>query len=321
MHEHVELAERLRRANPVADPSDPPVGAVGAGIVLLEIERRSTIVQTTDRTKPDTEQPGRRWSGAWIAAAAFAAVIIIVVGVVALAGGGDTDQPTATTEPTTTQAPTTTSAPTTTEVPTTTAPTTTAPTTTVAASDPFPGVPDLTIGRLDPGPVAVRSLPIPFSFQAPDMGADFTQPLWVVEPGMPGPGLSPGDSVFDDSVIGTIIFPMTRAADDVDQVLSDLTAEIPVAQNLETTVGGRPATQVEVADFAGGFPLEFLGVSGSGEPNFGISGEMFRNRFYVVDAPAGTLVIWFEIVRDEWDTLLPYWEEIVTSIEFAPDAP
>ena len=312
MTDHTQLVERMRRANPVADPADPPAGAAGADVVLLAIERRSTIVQTTTPHTQQTPPPPKRWNGLWAAAAAFAA-IVIAVGLLALVRGGATDEPVATTQaPTTTEAPPTTEAATTTQAPSTTQ----APTTTVAAVESFPGVPELTVGRLDPGSVAAGGVPIPFAFEAPDVSADYDQPLWVVEAGMPGPGIVPGEFVFDPSTpLGSIIFPMTRAQDDAEQVVADLTGELPVTTTAETTVGGQPAIQIDVEAFDGFFPLEFLGTSPSGEPNFGIDGE-FTNRFYIVDTQDGTLIIWFEVAPQHVDTLLPQWERIVSTIEF-----
>ena len=39
MNEHAKLAERLRMANPVPDPAEPPIDAIGADVVLLEIQQ------------------------------------------------------------------------------------------------------------------------------------------------------------------------------------------------------------------------------------------------------------------------------------------
>lgn len=309
MTNHSALAERIRRANPVGDPADPPTGAVGADVVLLAIERRSTTVPTTTQPKQPTRAPRKRWSGPLIAAAAFTAVVI-VVGSLALFGNNEADEPVATTQ-----------APNTTEpMPTTTqaSPTTQATTTTVAAVESFPGVPELSAGRLDPGPVAARTVPIPFALSVPDASADYERPFWVVAAGMPGPGIVPGESVFDPSApLGSIIFPMTRAQDAIDQVVTDLTNEVPVAETSEATIGGQPAIQIDVELFSGFYPLESLARKANGEPNFGIDGE-FTNRFYIVDTPHGTLIIWFEIAPEQVETLLPYWEKIITTVEFGP---
>lgn len=318
MNVFAELAE----LDPAREPDARPDWDTLAPALLSTLDERTLAMQTREPKTQPTE-PGIRHRGWLVAAAAFA--LILLVGVVVILVNRATDAPPANPQPqpTTTQAQdepapeasTTTVPVTTTEA----APSTTVTsTTTVPAEDFFPGVADLTIGTIDPGPVAVRGVPIPFMFDAPDIGTDYAQPLWVIEPGMPGPGIVPGDAVFDPSVvIGTLIFPMTRADDDFDEVVADLTEEIPVAAATETTVGGQRAIQLDLEAFEGFYPLDSLGTDGSGQPNFGIDGDMFVNRFYIVDATDGTLIVWFEIAPDQLETLLPYWEQIVDTIEFA----
>ncbi len=65
----------------------------------------------------------------------------------------------------------------------------------------------------------------------------------------------------------------------------------------------------------GGFPLYSFGTQTSGEPIFGTN-ENQQHRFYIIEAPSGTMVVWLEIAPQAWDTLAPYWEHIVTSIRF-----
>lgn len=277
-------------------------------------------METSDPIKPDTTPPNRRWSGALIAAAGFATVIVLV-GLFALLGRGGTDGPTATTEPTAITEPTTT-APTTT---TTTAPTTTTTTepttTTAAAAELFPGLPE-PVDELVPGGYAVRMEPIPFSFVVPDDGTDFSAgAAWIDQPEMPGPGIVavPSSTTPGGLIAGSLVFAMTRAEDGVETVVADLTAEIPVSEPAETTVGGRPAIQLDVDGSVGDRP--FSSLSGESGVAVNLLGETFRYRLYVVDAPDGTLVVLLEVAEEEVDTLFPYWEENVDSIEFAPVTP
>ena len=305
MNELPDLAERLRLANPVSDPANPPTGAAGADVVLLQIERRSIIMHETETKTPDTTSPPRRWSGAWMAVAGFAAVIAIVVGAIAVFGGGGVEPTATTVAPVTTEAP-----PTTTQATTTTTPTTTVP------AEAFPGLPEPT-GDLELGSYAVRQEPIPLSFTLPEANSDVPSGMfWAEEPDMPGPGIvkSPG-AAFS----GMLVFATTRANDDLAVVVEDLTGEIPISESTDTVVGGRPAVQLDVDESIGEVP--FSSLSGGDGGSYRLLGNDYRIRFYIVDTIDGTLVIWMEATPDDWDTLGPYWEEVITSIEFAPDTP
>lgn len=95
------LAERLRAANPVPDPSAPPSAAWSADLVLLEIERRSGVMQTDQVVRRDTgidrdsdspAFPAKPWWRGPAAAAAAFAVVLAIVGasmVVINQSGGD----------------------------------------------------------------------------------------------------------------------------------------------------------------------------------------------------------------------------------------
>lgn len=334
MSDHGQLADRLRRANPVHDPHDPPAEAWGRDLVLLEIQRRRIQVSTTDeRTRqhpPTRTRPGR---GLIAAAAAFAVVIVLgAVGYLVFASGAEGDLPPATTTsaPTTTQPPATT---TTTEPATTT--TQPATTTTVDAAI-FPGVENVTFGRIDAGRVAAESgVAVPFAVTVPDVTAEFPSGLWVEQPFGPGVGFTVD---WDESVDGpppVLIMVMTRSSDTHEAVAADIADEWGDAaerddagdmERSEATVGGRPAIVLtaEVADQGddalGGFPLYSLGTASDGGPYFGSSPGL-RNRFYVIDTGGGTLVAWLEVPRDAWETIAAYFEEMVASLEFGPRGP
>lgn len=113
------LEQRLRGANPVPNPSDPPSGAWTAEVALLEIERRSDSVQTIDRETRRTGPSGPKRNRGWLLAAAVAAAVVLIGAVVI---GLQSDSGTDVVEPT----PTTLSAPTTAPPPATTTPVTTA---------------------------------------------------------------------------------------------------------------------------------------------------------------------------------------------------
>ena len=46
-------------------------------------------------------------------------------------------------------------------------------------------------------------------------------------------------------------------------------------------------------------------------------GEDEHHLLYIVGAPKGTLIVAITVDPDGWDTLGPYWQEVVDSIEFA----
>jgi hypothetical protein len=113
-----------------------------------------------------------------------------------------------------------------------------------------------------------------------------------------------------------LIFVMTRSGDPIDEVAADISKDVPIVERVETLVGGRRAIQLDTGTLEVGVPLLSLGTQGSGEPQFGIIPGT-QHRFYVIDAPAGTLVVWFDIAEEGWETLSPYWQQIADSIEFA----
>ena len=320
MNEHTQLAERLRMANPVPEPAQPPIGAVSADVVLLQIERRSTDVQTTERETHTANAPQRRWTGAWYAAAAFAAVIAIVLGVIALLSlNGNDDEPVATT---------------------TTAPTTTTEATTTTLSADEIGARLLaemeiqgSIGPLEPGSLDLDSLAIPLSIVIPDRSADYDEPAWYVEEPI---GLTIMSRVPMDTqgreregFEGNLHFIDVRADDLYQQVVAEVLAEVPVTERADTIIGGASAVRIDVGNLgsvggvSGASPLDSLGTipipgEDSDAPVYWLSGNEIRDQFYIIDAPAGTLIVIFAIDPDEWDTLAPYWEQILASIEFMP---
>jgi hypothetical protein len=91
MTDRQQLDALLRRVDPVPNPADPPLGTWTSDVALLEIERRSTTVQTEERpirtepSRPDTS-PRR---GLFAAAAAFALVVAVIGVVAALWSGAD----------------------------------------------------------------------------------------------------------------------------------------------------------------------------------------------------------------------------------------
>ena len=104
-----QLIDRLATTDLYPDKADLPE-TMRADVVLLGIARRMDM-DTMERVVDveDIKPPPRKWSGIWIAAAAFAAVIIVGVAGALLARNGDAEpaSPSTTTPPATTQAPTT----------------------------------------------------------------------------------------------------------------------------------------------------------------------------------------------------------------------
>jgi hypothetical protein len=164
-----------------------------------------------------------------------------------------------------------------------------------------------------------KGVTVPFSFTAPDITADFPLGLWVERRGNPGVGIVPRDAIDPSGIIDypapVLIMVMSRAGDPLEAVVADIIDEIPIAAQEDTTIGGRRAVQLETDVIQGGFAIYSFGTQGSGEPIFGLN-ENQRHRFYVVDAPDGTLVVWLEIVPEAWDTLAPYWEQVADSLQF-----
>jgi hypothetical protein len=315
MNEHQQLTGRLRMANPVPDPAQPPFGADDADVVLLEIERRSTTVQTTDRTTQHAIPPQRRWSGAWAAVAAFAAVIIVIAGLIILFGANDTEEPVATT---------------TTEVVTTT---TVATTTTLSASEleallaSEAGLPQGSIRQLEYGRVDLPGA-VPLSMEIPVWNDDPADQPWIAE-APPGPEIWIGATIDYQGLeveverVGLLVFIDRRADDDYDQVVAEITDDFRIKSQTETTVGGAPAVLIESEPVGAGRPLDSFGTIPSppddeelGEMPAFASGDGEEYRFYIIDAPAGTLIVVIGIDPSTWDTLAPYWDEVIESIQF-----
>ncbi len=90
MSDLTSLEQRFRAANPVPDPSDPPMAAASAAAALLEFEARSVDMQTEER--PTQLEPQQRQNVSRIvigAAAAAVTVILIVLFASGLLGGDD----------------------------------------------------------------------------------------------------------------------------------------------------------------------------------------------------------------------------------------
>ena len=86
------LEQRLRGANPVPNPSDPPSGAWTAEVALLEIERRRDSVHTINQETGPTGPSGRQRNRGWLVAAAVAVVVVLIGGVlIGLQSGSGTD--------------------------------------------------------------------------------------------------------------------------------------------------------------------------------------------------------------------------------------
>lgn len=317
-----QLLAGLSHANPVPDPDDPPTGAITgeAALHMIMASVQDDRVRLGRAGTPTSSLPQRQWHKSVSVAAASFIVILVILTVSTLVFGRSANPPTNTTATVpTTLITTTTTVTTTTEQATTT--TTSQPTTTTSSEgELFVGLPKLRFGPLAPGAVAVEDgVTIPFAFTAPDITADFPLGLWVEQPGNPGVGIVPRDAIDPSGMIDypdpVLIVAMSRSGDRFETVVADIIEEIPITSQKDITIGGRPAVQLDTAVVEGGFPIYSLGTQRSGEPIFGLN-ENQQHRFYIVDAPDGTLVVWLEIDPEAWNTLAPYWQQITESLRF-----
>lgn len=91
MSDLTSLEQRFRAANPVPDPSNPPMAAASAAAALLEFEARSVDMQTEERpTRLEPEGP-RNLNRLIIGAAAAAVTVVLIILVATGILGGDTE--------------------------------------------------------------------------------------------------------------------------------------------------------------------------------------------------------------------------------------
>lgn len=79
MSDLTSLEQRFRAANPVPDPSNPPMAASSAAAALLEFEARSVEMQTDERTVQLDPKPTRNVNRLIIGAAAAAVTVVLII--------------------------------------------------------------------------------------------------------------------------------------------------------------------------------------------------------------------------------------------------
>ncbi len=84
---------------------------------------------------------------------------------------------------------------------------------------------------------------IPFAITVPDITADFPRGLWVEQPGNPGVGIVPRDAIESSGIIDypdpVLIFAMSRSSDPFDDVVTDISNELPIASRSDLTIWGQ----------------------------------------------------------------------------------
>lgn len=317
------IERRMRNANPVPDENVLPSDARAATDALAIVRQ---LVAERPVPEPVLAAPRRVRRPQRLIAAAAAFVGVAVLGIVIyLIGTGDTPEPpvtTVTTVTTTTVEPTTTtSSSTTTSTSTTTTSTTSTPSIT-ARRELFPGTEKFSFGALEPGPVAMEySVPVPMRIEIPDVTPDFPLGWFVEQPSGRGPAVSLRDSMVQGGTVEDLpppflIFVMTRTGDAPDVVAAELALDLGEVEFSETEVVGRPAIQIDTGVLDVSVPMLSLGTQSTGQPIFGnIPGN--QHRFYLLDTPNGTLVIWYDIPGELWDVLSAYYDRIVASMELA----